>query len=175
MQRINALAAASVLALAGCDAQQGAGGGASGPRTGWTQGTSLSDDGARFTLICDLTEWAPSVQTLERLVPSDATDQWANRDITFQFDNGPIQHAKGTLRETSLLFWQSDPGSTIQTRYGQDIAAGLMRGNHKTLTIRTTDGANRPKEWRFNVEGSAQDMPVGPNTMCPVVPARPEQ
>jgi hypothetical protein len=172
MRRIGALVIPASMLVLGCDAQQGTGDGVFGPRTGWSHGTSVSADGARFTLDCSYTEWAPSVQTVERLVPSDATDQWANRDVTFQFDNGPVQRAKGTLRESSLLFWQSDPGSTIQTQYGQDIAAGLMRGNHKTLTIRTTDGADRPKEWRFDVEGSAQDMPVGPDTLCPIVPAR---
>jgi hypothetical protein len=155
-----------------CDAPSG--GAVFGPHTGWSGGRSVAEDGTVLSLSCLSDGWSPAVQTIERLVPTDETDQWVNRDIEFQFDNGPVQRAKGTLRETSVLFWQTD-ASTIQTEYGQDLAAGLLRGNHRTLTIRTTDGSNRRKEWHFDVASSARQIASQGVQSCPLPPVPTKQ
>jgi hypothetical protein len=157
----------SVLALVGCS-----GGPAkqhNGRETSWQNGEAVSADGTRFQILCLNGEWLITVKTVERLVPPEAERQWVNRDVIFQFDNERAQRTKGTLNENRLDLVQSEEGSTVSLNYGQDVAAGLMRGNHKTLLVRTTDGASRPKEWRFDIDGSHGQIPNDPGFNCPVV------
>lgn len=140
-----------------------------GKATGWRNGEAVSADGTRFQILCLHGEWQITVKTIERLVAPNAERQWVNRDVMFQFDNESAQRTKGTLNENRLDLTQSEEGSTVDLNYGQDVAAGLMRGNHKTLLIRTTDGANRPKEWRFDIEGSRGQIPNDPSFNCPMI------
>jgi len=156
-----------MLALAGCSEE--AGKQDERKATVWQNGGSVSADGARFQILCLDGEWKIGLKTIERLVPPDADRQWVNRDVTFQFDNEPVQRTKGTLNENRLDLTQSDEGSTVDLNYGQDVAAGLLRGSYKTLTIRTTDGANRSKKWHFDVEGSRGHTPNDPAFGCPMV------
>jgi hypothetical protein len=157
----------AVLALAGCNEQ--AGKHREAKATGWRDGGAVSADGARFSIVCVYGEWSLGLKTIERLVPPDSERQWVNRDVFYKFGNEPEQRTKGTLNENRLDLNQAEEGSTVSLNYGQDVAAGLMRGNHKTLTIRTTDGADRPKQWSFDIEGSRGNIPNDAMGGCPAV------
>ena len=154
-----------LLALAACDAKGGKQ--HEGKATGWRNGSTVSADGSVFDIMCLDGEWRVGVQTIERLVPPEAESQWVNRDVAFQFDNLPEQRTRGTLNENKLELTQADEGSTVSLNYGQDVAAGIIRGDHKTLTLRTSDGANRPKEWRFDIAGSREALPPDGVLPCP--------
>jgi hypothetical protein len=156
----------AALALTGCAKAAGS---HEGKATAWQGGDTVSVDGARFRILCLNGEWSVSVHTVERLVPPNSPRQWVNRDVAFQFDNEPAQPTKGTLNENRLDFNQTEEGSSVNLNYGQDIAAGLMRGARKTLTVSTLDGQNRPKKWVFDVAGSSSAIPNDTNFPCPSV------
>ena len=168
MRRVSALI--GLLVLSGCspgsEKQKESVAGA------WENGESVNADGARFRMLCFDGEWSIGLKTIERLVPPEADRQWVNRDVAFQFDDGPVERTKGTLNENRLDLRQSDEGSTVDLNYGQDVAAGLIRGSHRTLTIRTNDGANRPKEWRFDVTDAQSHIQNDKRLPCPMMGAK---
>lgn len=159
MRAMRTIALVGLLALSACNNQGGTK--QEGKATSWNNGSTVSADGSALKILCLDGEWLVGVKTIERLVPPEADSQWVNRDVTFQFDALPEQRTKGTLNESRLELTQADEGSTVSLNYGQDIAAGLIRGNHKTLTLKTKDGGGRPKEWRFDVSGSREGIPSG--------------
>lgn len=166
---MKSVALALLLILGACSSEAGMQ--REGASTGWRNGTTTSADGSVFSLLCYNGEWHVNVKTIERLVPPESESQWVNRDVYFQFDKAPEERTKGTLNENTLGLTQADEGSTVDLNYGQDIAAGLMRGDHKALVIRTRDGNDRPKEWRFDITGSREALPVDDMMPCPRPPA----
>jgi hypothetical protein len=156
----------ALLVVGGCGGE--AGQPAEAEADAWEGGETVSGDGSRLQLLCLDGEWKVTVKTPERLVPPEAESQWVNRDVSFQFDTGPAQRTKGTLNENRLDLTQADVGSTVSLNYAQDVAAGLLRGGRRTLTIRTTDGAGRPKEWKFDAQGARRNIANDTMLPCPM-------
>jgi hypothetical protein len=125
-------------------------------RLHWKNGGVQDADGNAFDVGCVSMTMIATVHNVGRLEGPD-DNPTSNRMITYRFDNGPEQKVRGGLEKDRLEFRQWSE-SAIETDYGQDIIAELIKHDHNTITIKTTDGNNRPVSWQFNVAGAKPDV-----------------
>lgn len=121
-------------------------------RLAWHNGSVQDAAGNRLSVACLSGSLIVTLSNVGRLEPQDSESVSINRMIGYRFDNGAEQQARGGLEDERLQFRQWETG--VDTNYDQDLIAEMIRNDHRTLTIRTTDGANRPLSWTFNIAGA---------------------